>query len=329
MTPAFSILMAAYNAERYIGEALDSLQRQTFADFEALCVDDGSTDGTWDILQSRAAGDSRFKVFRLGENGGQARARNFALERAVGEYVAFLDADDFYADDALQLLHDAFRESVDTDCVLFDVVYCSEDGRSGNHYGGISFNCITGAEAFEYALPWKIHGVYAVRAGIHRRIPYLDDLPAYSDDKTTYLHYLESRKVRSSTAAYFYRDNPGSVTRKVSAARFNWLASSLHFKGLLEEMGMPERIRSIWERELWLVLVGCYKFLCDNGGAFTEKEGREALALIKEAWRGMDFQRLPATLKCKPGYMPMKGCWPLFSLQARLYFMAKRVLGRG
>ena len=88
--PKVSIIMPAYNVDRYIRRAVESLQHQTFEDFELLAVDDGSSDRTGQILDSIAARDIRVSVFHQ-KNAGAPAARNFALDHARGEYVMFFD----------------------------------------------------------------------------------------------------------------------------------------------------------------------------------------------------------------------------------------------
>ena len=86
--------MPAYNVEAYVRRAVQSLQNQSFSDFELLVVDDGSSDRTGQILDSMAERDYRITVFHQ-QNGGAPAARNFALDRAKGTYVMFMDADDW------------------------------------------------------------------------------------------------------------------------------------------------------------------------------------------------------------------------------------------
>src|SRR4051812_44688990 len=96
-----SILMPAYNAERYVAEAVASVLAQTHRDFELLAIDDGSTDGTLGILQSFAATDPRVRILSH-ENTGMGRALNAALERCRHEWVARMDADDVMVPDRLE-----------------------------------------------------------------------------------------------------------------------------------------------------------------------------------------------------------------------------------
>ncbi len=92
--PMLSIVVPVYNVEDYLRRCLDSILAQTFQDYEVICVDDGSTDGSLGILKEYEKKDSRIKVIQK-ENGGQTSARKVGVTKAVGSYVAFVDADDW------------------------------------------------------------------------------------------------------------------------------------------------------------------------------------------------------------------------------------------
>ena len=117
--PEISIVVPVYKGVRFLREALDSVRAQTFADWECLCVDDGSKDGSGALLDELAAGEPRFCVFHR-ENGGTSVARNFALSQARGKYIAFLDEDDVYRPEMLEVLHDVAEKTV------ADVVGCDK-----------------------------------------------------------------------------------------------------------------------------------------------------------------------------------------------------------
>lgn len=96
-----SIITPAYNAARFIGETIASVQAQTFPHWEMIVVDDGSTDATDDVVKAFVAGDDRIKYIRQ-ENGRQGKARNTAFRHARFSYIAFLDADDLWHPEKLE-----------------------------------------------------------------------------------------------------------------------------------------------------------------------------------------------------------------------------------
>ena len=92
--PMVSVIIPAYNVEGYIARAIESVQRQTFTDYELLVVNDGSTDRTGKIIQQYTRHDLRIVDFHI-ENSGAPAARNLALDHARGKYIHFMDADDW------------------------------------------------------------------------------------------------------------------------------------------------------------------------------------------------------------------------------------------
>lgn len=128
LDPKFSIILPIYNVEKYLKVALDNLKNQTFSDFEAICVNDGSPDNSLAILEEYAKLDSRFKIINQ-ENQGQGAARNNALKVARGEYIMYLDPDDFWSNNTLEEIYSAFTNH-DVDIVQFNFVLCEEsDGK--------------------------------------------------------------------------------------------------------------------------------------------------------------------------------------------------------
>jgi glycosyltransferase involved in cell wall biosynthesis len=97
MSPSLvSVVMPVYNAEPWLRRSVESVLRQTHASLELIAVDDGSTDGSWAMLQAYAAEDARVRPIRLARNGGVAAARNAGIAAATGSHVAFLDSDDWW-----------------------------------------------------------------------------------------------------------------------------------------------------------------------------------------------------------------------------------------
>jgi glycosyltransferase involved in cell wall biosynthesis len=104
-----SIIIPIYNDELYLADTLESVRRQTFTDFECICVNDGSTDGSEKIIDEFVNADGRFsKIYR--RNGGVSAARNVGMDAATGEYLFFMDHDDLIPDYALEVLFDAAQK---------------------------------------------------------------------------------------------------------------------------------------------------------------------------------------------------------------------------
>lgn len=132
--PLISIIIPVYQAERYLRRGLDSVLHQTDGRWEALCINDGSTDHSADILEEYARRDPRFRLFHQ-ENSGVSAARNLGIREARGTHITFLDADDWLADDLVATLLPLTGE--DIDIVLFSARFEYEGDstlpRSGGH----------------------------------------------------------------------------------------------------------------------------------------------------------------------------------------------------
>lgn len=123
-----SVIMPIYNMEKYLSRALDSLTQQTEKRIEIICVNDGSTDSSENILKEYSARDSRIRLISQ-KNSGQGAARNRAIETAVGDYIAFVDPDDVVSDNFISELYQTALK-YNADIAATDQVYmCHDDGR--------------------------------------------------------------------------------------------------------------------------------------------------------------------------------------------------------
>ena len=122
-----SVIVPVYNCEDYIEESIKSILNQSFKDIEVICVDDGSTDDSLNILKELSMQDTRLKVFTQ-ENQGSSVARNNALEKASGDYIYFFDADDYVVEDALEK---AYKNAVNNDS---DIVFFKYDEYNANTF---------------------------------------------------------------------------------------------------------------------------------------------------------------------------------------------------
>lgn len=141
--PKISVLIPAYNVERYIVRCLDSVIRQTLADIEIVIVNDRSTDGTAAIIDEYAARDSRIKVINHPENCGLLWTRKTCVEASSGDYLMFVDSDDALKLDACEKLYSQAVAN-DADLVIAGAEFCYSDGmrvpkRSTLNYGSDGF----------------------------------------------------------------------------------------------------------------------------------------------------------------------------------------------
>lgn len=121
MKPVFSIVIPIYNAEKYLFNTLDSVEKQTFQSFEVLLIDDGSTDGSANVCMKFVDKDDRFYLYQK-SNGGVCSARNYGIEKAIGEYILFIDSDDIVE---LAMLADCLKmiQESGADILLFGMQF--------------------------------------------------------------------------------------------------------------------------------------------------------------------------------------------------------------
>ena len=204
--PTISVIIPVHDAAPWLGACLDSVLGQTLRDIEAVCVDDGSTDGSATVLAERAQGDSRVKVLTQA-NCGQGAARNRGLEIAQGEYVYFMDADDELAEpDAFARLVEVMdREKLDMLC--FDAETRPDPGLS------------VSADVLRAASYVRRHDYARVRTG-RRLLAEMSRRREFSVSPClTMLRrlFVEEHRLRFPAEHVFYEDNI-FTTRAVLAA---------------------------------------------------------------------------------------------------------------
>lgn len=135
-----SIIMPAYNAEKTVARAIESIQRQTYKNWQLIVVNDGSKDNTQEIIQKKCNEDSRIEGYSI-NNSGPAEARNYALNYAKGKWIAFCDADDWFADEALDRMVTATQDCLGQLGVCYytagfetDNIFCLEKKRAVNQF---------------------------------------------------------------------------------------------------------------------------------------------------------------------------------------------------
>lgn len=212
----FSFIMAAYNAEKYINEAIKSVLKQTYENWELVIVNDGSTDCTGDIIEEYAQSDPRIKVIHQKNSGTAAAARNTALKYITGDYIQMLDADDLVKEDLLYTYNQKLQEYefdiLVPNCICFENNNLEEifweKYPPGREYGQV----LDGQTGFKLSLDWTIHGVFLVKAEIISKIKYEPTL-VNGDELTTRKVLFNAEKIGFVKSFYYYRRNLKSTTK--------------------------------------------------------------------------------------------------------------------
>lgn len=126
-----SVVIPVYKIEKYIGSCLESIQKQTYENIEILVVNDGSPDKSAEIAHEYAKNDSRIKVIDK-KNGGLSDARNVGIEKAKGNYILLVDGDDYIAENMIEKMYDAIKESKSDLCIC-SINIVDENGQCAEH----------------------------------------------------------------------------------------------------------------------------------------------------------------------------------------------------
>ncbi|MCR4753806.1 MAG: glycosyltransferase [Candidatus Saccharibacteria bacterium] len=215
--PLVSIVVPVYNIECFIGACLDSLLSQSYVNFEVLCVDDCSTDGSLAVLREYAKKDSRIKIHRLKQNSGLSAARNWGIKHAKGDFIALVDGDDFLSVDYIKLMLAAIGNDVD-----IAVCSCCRTDESGHKLeeGKIltRSHTLDGKDATKQLLIHQenvdiiaCNKLYRIDLFKKHQIKYPES-EIHEDSLTTYKLFTHARNVRYlADELYYYRYRRDSI----------------------------------------------------------------------------------------------------------------------
>lgn len=235
-SPRVTFIIPAYNAERYLPEAIESILAQTCEEWRLIIVDDCSSDDTLRIAEGYAGHDPRIRVMRMeSQSGGAFIPRKVAIMAATTPFVSPLDADDTIPPDYLQrLLQTVDKEDADA---AYPMMYSLRKGKyEFTNMPDLSLigKTMTGREAATATLDvWRIH----CNGGVIRRDAYLrafgllDEkrirVKSYLDEYLTRLLLFSCRKVAITDARYFFRENPESITHSMDLKAFGGVENNL------------------------------------------------------------------------------------------------------
>lgn len=205
--PKFSIIVPVYNVEEYIDDCLKSIFNQSFKDFEVIVVNDGTKDNSMDIVKNYDV-----KVINQ-ENAGLSAARNTGVKSSTGEYLLFIDSDDYIEKDLLKNINNNLKDNPDV--LRFQIKEIFDDNRIVNHKEN-SFDTTNGVEAFTKICNY--HFIENAWSYVIKRKYYLDN--KFEFKKGTYhedyglmpLVIIKANKVKSiSYIGYYYRQRSNSI----------------------------------------------------------------------------------------------------------------------
>lgn len=218
--PKLSVIVPVYNVEDYLPACIDSILGQTLEDLELILIDDGSPDGCGAICDAYARRDTRVRVIHQ-SNQGVSAARNAGLRMAEGEYIGFVDPDDWVSADAFELLCRAAADS-ESDLAICGFTFCAEDGTEES-VQAVPSGVFSREELILsiYGMPNQFHGSMCNKIFSRRVLEGLrfDETVAIGEDwLLLYECYCRCAKAAAvPDCCYFVRNRAGSATRKTTA----------------------------------------------------------------------------------------------------------------
>lgn len=246
--PTISIIIPAYNAQEYLRECLDSVLVQTFSNYEAIVINDGSTDSTLEIAESYSRLDNRIRVVST-ENQGVSCARNIGINLSHGHWITFLDSDDTLLQKSLELLHNA---AIASSCRIVKgswtrkiPMYTDATRSPISIYPAYVLTEVTLYQTFNDSSPCAalydrdILTTVKFKAGIR-----------YEDLDFFYRAYLQTDKVAViPDIIYYYRDNPRSFINDFTPARLDVLSVTAQLERYMADK-YPDLLPAARDRRL-------------------------------------------------------------------------------
>lgn len=291
--PAVTVIMPVYNIETYVARAVESVQNQTMRDWELICVDDGSTDRSGQILDRIASRDWRVEVIHT-ENRGAAAARNTALDRARGRYIHFMDGDD-WAESSMLEDEVAFATQNDLELVVAGFAIETYYGSRGEHlteYKRADTEVFPTQAAFRASayrlfdenllyVPWNKLFLRSriEKLGLRFRDTFWDDFPFVVD----YIRDVERVGVMDRCYYHFGRSRAESETARWRPGMYEkreeehgWMLDLYEHWGLSADPPSMEMVqRRYIER-----LVGCIENVCNPACTLPRDEKRAQVAAM-------------------------------------------------
>lgn len=225
-----TVIVPVYKVEKYLDQCIQSIVEQTYPNLEILLIDDGSPDRCPEMCEKWAMQDKRIRVVHK-ENQGLGLARNTGLEHATGEYVCYIDSDDYIDTNTISQAYDAMMRS-DADLVVFGYCHVFPDGRTVSSSVDLQKTIFTGREITDELLPWMIQTdrrkeptcpfAFSAWSGMLRRsileeyrIRFQSERQIISEDTLYLLELYSKLKVVALVPKpfYGYRVNPASLTK--------------------------------------------------------------------------------------------------------------------
>ncbi|WP_418428062.1 glycosyltransferase family 2 protein [Blautia hydrogenotrophica] len=317
--PYFSLILPVYNVEKYVKRCVNSLLRQEYTDYEIILVDDGSTDSSGSICDKLADKNNNIFAYHK-ENGGLSDARNYGMDRAKGNYILFIDSDDWVDEKLLISLHNHLNKS-NVDILKFGFQKMQEGNYKNTFFSYFNIGVYDRRQIEETILPYTIgpkrlfcyeqnacksvwSHVYSLNFLRENNIRFVSEREILNEDYLFNLHTLLYAKSLEVThyILYYYDYREGSLSKRYITNEFERkLKLHREYKLLLERNGLFERYETPYYSECVDGFYACISNEC----CCWDETSKYAVQNIKKILNCKECEI--SLLKCKRSNMNLKG----------------------
>lgn len=317
--PYFSLILPVYNVEKYVKRCVNSLLRQEYTDYEIILVDDGSTDSSGSICDKLADKNNNIFAYHK-ENGGLSDARNYGMDRAKGNYILFIDSDDWVDEKLLISLHNHLNKS-NVDILKFGFQKMQEGNYKNTFFSYFNIGVYDRRQIEETILPYTIgpkrlfcyeqnacksvwSHVYSLNFLRENNIRFVSEREILNEDYLFNLHTLLYAKSLEVThyILYYHDYREGSLSKRYITNEFERkLKLHREYKLLLERNGLFER----YETPYYSECVDSFYACISNECCCWNETSKYAVQNIKKILNCKECEI--SLLKCKRSNMNLKG----------------------
>lgn len=284
--------MACYNCTAYLSRSVMSVLNQTYKNWELICVDDGSTDGTYDKLLGFSRQDNRIKAFTKKHSGMAAPNRNYALEFISGDFIFVLDSDDEINPECLSECVKRYEElkakDIDVDIIIPKLVFLYPNQAKKRTICGIVNQCgseskiLDGKKAFSYSLDWRISGLGMYKTILVKKLKWYEE-GMNGDEYSTREFFINSRYIAfAKNGVYIYYQNEDSVTKKLSIKLFDTFKGLYKLETLAKSFNMSKDIIKKINQDRYKMFYSLQELYCKNKHNFNNEEKNQIERYLDE-----------------------------------------------
>ena len=295
-----TVITPFYNSIKYLDTTISSLLNQTYRNWEYICVDDCSTDGTLEKLREYAAKDPRIRVIAREKNSGSAAGGfNTGMLAAKGTHIQILGHDDALSPDLLENIAKRLDETnadivipdarivakeVSEDAETFDCIGITPSRKQKDRFKPNDRSVVlTGREAFSLSINWRIHGWACFSTDLIRRCGQMEEQYMNADELWTRTLYLNAGKVVFCTGQYVYLKRKESLSTKMNAKSFDVFRVQKKVLGLLKTHKFGRKELNIWKKDSCLRLQHYTYRYYFNKDLFSPEDQKKAEELLHQA----------------------------------------------